>query len=202
MIMISHMSKTALILVAGGKHSTHYLAPTKTKKSSKGSRSVTSNSSRKPAPEFGDGWTMAEVERKSGKTAGTKYKYWWSPSGKKFRSKAEVGRFKEALCNNGGDEEAAWEEMKPAKKSLSATTSEEALRCARTTSDGDSVATTGTSISAFAGSSSGTIHTGKRNSEGLNAVTPSPNREFSGRSDAQDCASDGEIEKKRRYCFI
>ena len=65
--------------------STRCLVPTK---SSKGSRSEPSISSRKSAPEIGDGWTTAEVKRKGGKTAGTKDRYWWSPGRKKFRSKA------------------------------------------------------------------------------------------------------------------
>lgn len=200
----------ALIFIAHGTlHVFHaLLAPTKTQNYTKDSRSEASNSSRKPAPEFGDGWEMSEKERKGGKTAGTKDKYWWSPGGKRFRSKAQIGRFKEALSNNGGDEEAAWREMKAAEKAtFTASTTilagDSFSTTPRSLSDGDSVATTGTSTSAFAGSSSEISRTGGTSiSEGSIAVTPSPNRASAGRSDAQDCASDSANEKKRRWCFI
>ena len=74
-------------------------------------------SERQPAPDVGEGWTTEEVTRKGGKTAGSKDKYWYSPSGKKFRSKAEIGRYKEALAKEEGDEDAAWKLVKGAKKS-------------------------------------------------------------------------------------
>ena len=74
-------------------------------------------SERQAAPDVGEGWTTEEVTRKGGKTAGSKDKYWYSPSGKKFRSKAEIGRYKEALAKEEGDEDAAWKLVKGAKKS-------------------------------------------------------------------------------------
>ncbi len=74
-------------------------------------------SERQAAPDVGEGWTTEEVTRKGGKTAGSKDKYWYSPSGKKFRSKAEIGRYKDALAKEEGDEDAAWKLFKGAKKS-------------------------------------------------------------------------------------
>ena len=81
-------------------------------------------SERGPAPDVGEGWTTEEVTRKGGKTAGSKDKYWYSPSGKKFRSKAEIGRYKDALATlvgteEEGDEDAAWRLFKGAKSTPS-----------------------------------------------------------------------------------
>lgn len=75
------------------------------------------NAERQAASDVGEGWTIEEVTRKGGKTAGTKDKYWYSPAGKKFRSKAEIGRFKDALAtlagtDEEGDEDKAWKLFK------------------------------------------------------------------------------------------
>ena len=72
---------------------------------------------RQAASDVGEGWTLEEVTRKGGKTAGTKDKYWYSPAGKKFRSRAEIGRFKDALAtlvgtDEEGDEDKAWKLFK------------------------------------------------------------------------------------------
>ena len=63
-----------------------------------------------PAPEIGPGWTMIEVQRKTGKTARQYDRYWFSPLKKhRFRSKAEIGRYKVALeAAPRNDEDAAW----------------------------------------------------------------------------------------------
>ena len=64
---------------------------------------------RSPAPDVGDGWTVMEITRQSGKSAGHKDKYWFSPGGKRFRSKAEISRFQEALEEeDDDDEDKAW----------------------------------------------------------------------------------------------
>ena len=39
-----------------------------------------------------DGWTVTITERTDGATAGTTDAYFYSPAGKKFRSKAEIAR--------------------------------------------------------------------------------------------------------------
>lgn len=78
---------------------------------------ATASAERQAASDVGAGWTVEEVTRKGGKTAGTKDKYWYSPAGKKFRSKAEIGRFKDALAtlagtDEEGDEDKAWKLFK------------------------------------------------------------------------------------------
>jgi len=59
------------------------------------------------------GWTKKLYERGSGKTKGTKDRYWFSPIEKRrLRSMAEVKRFLEALAKTNGDESAAWDMFK------------------------------------------------------------------------------------------
>ena len=64
-----------------------------------------------------------EITRQSGKSAGHKDKYWFSPGGKRFRSKAEISRFQEALEEeDDDDEDKAWNNsMKKTKKAAAAT---------------------------------------------------------------------------------
>ena len=105
-------------------------------------------SERGPAPDVGEGWTTEEVTRKGGKTAGSKDKYWYSPSGKKFRSKAEIGRYKDALATlvgteEEGDEDAAWRLFKGAKSTPSSS--------AKGKGKGKSAASAGTTSSRSSG---------------------------------------------------
>ena len=75
---------------------------------------------RQPTPDVGEGWTMEEVTRlrQGTKTAGNRDRYWNSPlTGKKFRSRAEVGRFQNILAGLAGsivegDEDRAWKIFK------------------------------------------------------------------------------------------
>jgi len=90
--------------------------------SSQSPAAAAASAERQPASDVGEGWTSIEVTRKGGKTAGTKDRYWYSPSGKKFRSKAEIGRFKDALAtlvgaDDEGDEDKAWKLFKGGAKS-------------------------------------------------------------------------------------
>ena len=60
-----------------------------------------------------DGWTKKLFERPTGKTKGTKDRYWYSPkTQKKFRSMIEVNRFMDALKQANGDEDRAWKIFK------------------------------------------------------------------------------------------
>ena len=89
--------------------------------------STSANSSsvlRTPATDIGPNWTIECVERgdyskSSHKKKGQYYKYWHSPGGHKFRSKVEVGVFKDALVklegtDHEGDEDIAREMAKQA----------------------------------------------------------------------------------------
>ena len=82
-----------------------------------------------PAPDIGEGWTVKTFQRQTGSSAGTTDSYWYSPAlEKKFRSKAEIKRFKEALAEvyaaAGGEgkmdaahaERLAWRAFKSKKK--------------------------------------------------------------------------------------
>ena len=82
-----------------------------------------------PAPDIGEGWTAKTFQRQTGSSAGTTDSYWYSPAlEKKFRSKAEIKRFKEALAEvyafAGGEgkvdaahaERLAWRAFKSKKK--------------------------------------------------------------------------------------
>lgn len=79
---------------------------------------------RTPATDIGPNWTTECVERgdyskSSHKKKGQYYKYWHSPGGHKFRSKVEVGVFKDALAklegtDHEGDEDIAREMAKQA----------------------------------------------------------------------------------------
>jgi high mobility group protein B1 len=81
------------------------------------------------APDIGEGWTAKTFQRQTGSTKGTTDTYWYSPAlKKKFRSKAEVKRFKDALAQvfaNVGEEgtlgaahaeKLAWNAFKTKKK--------------------------------------------------------------------------------------
>ena len=63
-----------------------------------------------PAPEFGEGWMLLGVKRQNGKDAGKLDPYWFSPKERyKFRSKAEIKRYKMALeAAPQNDEGKAW----------------------------------------------------------------------------------------------
>ena len=50
----------------------------------------------RPCPEYGPGWTVTEIHRKSGLRKGRCDKYWRSSCGKQFRSEKEVERFRAA----------------------------------------------------------------------------------------------------------
>jgi hypothetical protein len=66
-----------------------------------------------------DGWTKKVFERPSGKTKGTRDRYWYSPVTKrKFRSMVEVNSFMAALLQSKGDEDAAWNIFKKVKSSV------------------------------------------------------------------------------------
>lgn len=55
------------------------------------------------------GWLRRKFERKSGATAGSFDRYWYSPkTGKKFRSMTEIKRFLLLVKQGKGDEDAAW----------------------------------------------------------------------------------------------
>lgn len=79
---------------------------------------------RTPATDIGPNWTIECVERgdyskSSHKKKGQYYKYWHSPGGHKFRSKVEVGVFRDALVklegtDHEGDEDIAREMAKQA----------------------------------------------------------------------------------------
>lgn len=63
-----------------------------------------------------DGWTKKLFERPSGKTKGSRDRYWYSPVTKrKFRSMVEVNSFMAALLQSKGDEDAAWKIFKTKK---------------------------------------------------------------------------------------
>jgi len=55
-----------------------------------------------------EGWVKKKVQRQGGDTKGRADPYWYSPTGKKFRSMTEVKRFMAALTKANGDEERAW----------------------------------------------------------------------------------------------
>jgi len=68
-----------------------------------------------PAPDIGPDWTLKRLKRMGGATKGTEDRYWFSPQlKKKFRSKTEIKKFKDALERLGanGDEETAWKVFK------------------------------------------------------------------------------------------
>ena len=132
-------------------------------------------SERQAAPDVGEGWTTEEVTRKGGKTAGSKDKYWYSPSGKKFRSKAEIGRYKEALAKEEGDEDAAWKLVKGAKKS---TPSSSAKGKAKSAASADT--------------------TSSRSSSKKKAASTSPKKKAAAASSAANAdTSDGDFEKPK-----
>jgi len=56
-----------------------------------------------------DGWIKKLYERNTGKSKGTKDRYWFSPkTNKKFRSMTEIRRFIPILLECNGNEDAAW----------------------------------------------------------------------------------------------
>lgn len=67
-----------------------------------------------PAPDIGAGWMMRKYRRKRGAKKGREDRYWYSPLlKKKFRSRAEIERFKDALARVGVNDEAkAWKIFK------------------------------------------------------------------------------------------
>jgi len=98
----------------------------------------------KPAPDIGPGWKIFEVERRGDiKTKGRVDRYWISPSGKKFRSWKEIGRYQETLNATNGDENAAWStakspsrtKVKSGTAAASASVSTNAVSSARLPSD-------------------------------------------------------------------
>ena len=134
-------------------------------------------SERQPAPDVGEGWTTEEVTRKGGKTAGSKDKYWYSPSGKKFRSKAEIGRYKEALAKEEGDEDAAWKLVKGAKKSTPSSSAKGKAKAKSAASAGA---------------------TSSRSSSKKKAASTSPKKKAAAASSAANAdTSDGDFEKPK-----
>ena len=65
---------------------------------------------RTPAPDIGEGWTMTELQRKSGRAGAKKDRIWHSPCGQEFHSIAQVKRFK-------ADQARQLRESSPRKKS-------------------------------------------------------------------------------------
>lgn len=62
------------------------------------------------------GWTKELIQRKSGKTAGTLDAYWYSPGRKlRFRSKAELQRFFNAIVNDVDEATAYRDAIRPPK---------------------------------------------------------------------------------------
>ena len=134
-------------------------------------------SERQAAPDVGEGWTTEEVTRKGGKTAGSKDKYWYSPSGKKFRSKAEIGRYKEALAKEEGDEDAAWKLVKGAKKSTPSSSAKGKAKAKSAASAGA---------------------TSSRSSSKKKAASTSPKKKAAAASSAANAdTSDGDFEKPK-----
>lgn len=72
-----------------------------------------------PAKGLPEGWTTRDVPRKN--KPGAHDRYWFSPALQhKFRSKAEVDRFRSKLKDAGGDESRAWELYSKSEKDRSA----------------------------------------------------------------------------------
>jgi len=60
-----------------------------------------------------NGWIKKLFERSSGKSKGSKDRYWYSPkTNKKFRSMIQVRRYMPILREYNGDEDAAWLKLK------------------------------------------------------------------------------------------
>jgi len=62
-----------------------------------------------PAPNLPDGWKMKKIQRAQSDRIDL---FWYSPTGKKFRSSVEVKRFRDALEITNGDECEAYEKVK------------------------------------------------------------------------------------------
>ena len=63
-----------------------------------------------------DGWRVDHVQRQSSNHID---RYWYTKTGKKLRSRVEVGLFLDLIKQSGGDEEAAWNKFPGSRKKMS-----------------------------------------------------------------------------------